>query len=91
MQNKQKTSKMPILLEDSNHFFQDLFGYFPQKSRLEQVSKDKWEEFMNSKHLEPNSTGAYVLRKQTAIIQQDNPLSLFHEYNVCARKSGFSD
>jgi len=55
-------------------------GYKPEQTSLQSVSNSKWNNFTNQRGLNPNSSGIYLPRNQTAVIQQGNPLSLFHEY-----------
>jgi len=68
------------LLETSNSFYQDLLGYKPEQTQLEIISKNKLDELVSQKGFNPNSSGIYLPRNQTAIIQEGNLLSLFHEY-----------
>ena len=68
------------LVETSNQFYQDLLGYKPEKTSLQSISNYEWSNFTRTKGLNPNSSGIYLPRNQTALIQQENPLSLFHEY-----------
>jgi len=75
-----KESKSEMLLEFSNSFYQDLLGYKPEKTSLQEISNSKWSKFAKQRGLNPNSSGIYLLRNQTAVIQGENPLSLFHEY-----------
>ncbi|MCK4996827.1 hypothetical protein KAS08_00855 [Candidatus Pacearchaeota archaeon] len=72
--------KIEHLIETSNYFYQNLLGYKPEQTSLQQVPKNQWSEFTNTRGLNPNSSGIYLPRNQTAVIQQNNPLSLFHEY-----------
>ena len=67
-------------IETSNNYYQDLLGYKPGKTSLEQVQKNQWKNFCQKQNLNQNSSGVYLPRNQTAIIQEENPLSLFHEY-----------
>ena len=58
-------------------------GYKPEQTSLQQISKFKWNEFSQQRGLSSNSSGVYLPRNQTAVIQSDSeviPLSLFHEY-----------
>ena len=68
------------LLDSSNEFYQDLLGYKPEQTSLQSISPAEWGEFAQSRGLNPNSSGVYFPRNQTAIVKGDNPLSLFHEY-----------
>ena len=68
------------LLDSSNEFYQDLLGYKPEQTSLQQIPEDQWNEFATQRGLNPNSSGIYLPRNQIAIIQGENPLSLFHEY-----------
>lgn len=68
------------LLETSNSFYQDLLGYKPEQTSLQEVSKSKLKKFAEQRELDVNSFGIYLPRNQTAIIQEGNLLSLFHEY-----------
>ena len=67
-------------IEISNSFYQDLLEYKPKQTSLQQIPKTQWNEFATQRGLNPSSSGIYLPRNQTAVIQQDNPLSLFHEY-----------
>jgi len=68
------------LLDSSNQFYQDLLGYKPEQTSLQAVPENQWDEFATQRGLNPNSSGIYLPRNQTAVIQEANPLSLFHEY-----------
>ncbi len=68
------------LIETSVAFYQDLLGYSPEQTSLQQIPENQWNEFAEQRGLNPNSSGIYLPRNQTAIIQGENPLSLFHEY-----------
>ena len=68
------------LLETSNQFYQDLLSYKPEQTSLRQIPENQWNEFAQTRGLNPNSSGIYLPRNQTAVIQEQNPLSLFHEY-----------
>lgn len=68
------------LLETSNSFYQDLLGYKLEQTSLQEVSKSKLKKFAEQRELDVNSFGIYLPRNQTAIIQEGNLLSLFHEY-----------
>src|SRR3989344_2362067 len=67
-------------IESSNFFYQDLLGYKPEQTHLQQIPENKWNEFAAQRGLNPNSSGIYLPRNQTAVIQEENTLSLFHEY-----------
>jgi len=67
-------------IEISNLFYQDLLGYKPEKTSLEQIPETQWEEFYHSRGQPSNKLGIYLPRNQTAIIKEKNPLILFHEY-----------
>jgi len=68
------------LLDSSNQFYQDLIGYKPEKTSLQQIPKNNWNQFTQTRGLNPKSSGIYFPRNQTAVIHEQNPLSLFHEY-----------
>lgn len=68
------------LLDFSNQFYQDLLGYKPEQTYLQQIPESEWNEFAQIRGLNPNSLGIYLPRNQTAVIRDENPLSLFHEY-----------
>jgi len=72
--------KTSYLIETSNEFYQDLLGYKPEQTSLQFVPENQWNEFARTRGLNPNSSGIYLPRNQTAVIQEHNPLSLFHEY-----------
>ena len=67
-------------MESSNQFYQELLGYKPTQTKLKIISEIKWFQFTQERGLAPNSSGIYLPRNQTAIIKEENPLSLFHEY-----------
>ncbi|OIO80339.1 hypothetical protein AUJ84_03795 [Candidatus Pacearchaeota archaeon CG1_02_32_132] len=68
------------LLDSSNQFYQNLLGYKSEQTSLEQIPEREWNEFATQRGLNPNSSGIYLPRNQTAVIQDQNSLSLFHEY-----------
>ncbi len=72
--------KTKHILDSSNQFYQDLLGYKPEQTSLKSISENQWNEFAQIRGLNPNSSGIYLPRNQTAVIQEQNPLSLFHEY-----------
>lgn len=67
-------------LEFSNKFYNNLLGYIPEQTSLIKIPKKNWNTYTAQNNLNPNSSGIFLPRNQTAIIQQDNALSLFHEY-----------
>ena len=69
-----------IFLEASNSFYQNLLGYKPEKTSLQQIPEKQWNEFTLKLGLNSDSSGIYFPRNQTAAIRDENPLSLFHEY-----------
>jgi|GEM_PF-998873 len=73
-------SKIKDFLDSSNQFYQDLLGYKPEQTSLQQIPETRWYKSAKLKGLNPNSLGIYLPRSQTAIIRGENPLSLFHEY-----------
>ena len=76
----QPNIKTKYLLDSSNQFYQETLGYKPEQTSLQQIPEFKWNEFATQRGLNPNSSGIYLPRNQTAIIRDENPLSLFHEY-----------
>lgn len=76
----QDYTALPPYLEDSNLFYSDLLRYKPEQTFLQQIPKNQWNEFVEQKRLNPNSVGIYLPRNQTAIVRDESPLSLFHEY-----------
>lgn len=80
IQEQIQISKIKYILDSSNDFYQDLLGYIPEQTSLQSIPKNQWFEFTKQRGLNPNSSGIYLPRNQTAIIQEENPLSLFHEY-----------
>lgn len=76
----QGSTVMQNFLETSNQFYQDLLGYKPEQTSLQYIPENQWNEFATQRGLNPNSSGIYLPRNQTAVIQQNNSLSLFHEY-----------
>ena len=68
------------LVETSNFFYQELLGYKPEQTSLEQIPKNQWNSFCQGTGLDSDSSGVYLPRNQTAIIRGENPLNLFHEY-----------
>ena len=67
-------------LETSNQFYQNLLGYKPEQTSLQQIPENQWTAFTQQFNLNSDSTGIYLPRNQTAVVQEDNTLSLFHEY-----------
>lgn len=72
--------KTKDLIDSSNQFYKDFLGYFPEQTSLQQIPELEWNAFTTQRGLNPNSSGIYLPRNQTAVIQAQNPLSLFHEY-----------
>jgi hypothetical protein len=68
------------LLISCNEFYQELLGYSCKKTQLFVIPSKKWKKFVKKAGLDTYSTGAYFPRNQMAIISDNNPLSLFHEY-----------
>jgi len=62
-----------------NEYYSNLLGYKPEQTEL-RVLEGQWNSFCERVGLEENSLGIYLPRNQTAFIQGENPLSLFHEY-----------
>jgi hypothetical protein len=79
-QVQKQAPQIKTLLDFSNQFYQDLLGYKPEQTLLRQIPESEWNNFTTQRELNPNSLGIYLPRNQTAIIQEENPLSLFHEY-----------
>ena len=80
MQEQKLAPKTKYLLEASNQFYQELLGYKPEQTSLQKVPKSQWNNFCKSIGQPINKLGIYSSRNQTAIIQKENSLSLFHEY-----------
>lgn len=83
MQVQRQASKIDFLVDNSNQFYQDLLGYKPEQTFLQQLPLAQLNEFAKTRGLNSNSSGIYLPRNQTAIIPSDleiTPLSLFHEY-----------
>jgi hypothetical protein len=72
--------QIKTLIDDSNSFYQDLLGYKPGRTSLCQISNVKWDEFARRRGLNPNSSGVYLPRSQTAAIKDESVLGIFHEY-----------
>jgi predicted nucleotidyltransferase len=68
------------LIDASNQFYQDLLGYAPEQTSLQSIPETQWNKFATQRGLNSNSSGIYLPRNQTVIIQGENLLSLFHEY-----------
>jgi len=75
-----RDSTLQDYIENSNLFYENLLGYKPEQTSLQQIPESQWSEFTQTRGLNPNSLGIYLPRNQTAIIRDKNPLSLFHEY-----------
>ncbi len=75
-----QTPKTRKIIDASVSFYQNLLGYKPEQTSLQQIPESQWNEFTIQRGLNLNSSGIYLPRNQTAIIQEENPLSLFHEY-----------
>lgn len=80
MHVQEQAPKINNLLDASNSFYQNLLGYKPEQTSLQQIPELQWNEFAIQKGLNPNLLGIYLPRNQTAIIHGGTPLSLFHEY-----------
>jgi len=80
MQVLKQAPKTKHLLDSSNDFYQDLLGYKPEQTSLEQIPENQWIKFTRERGLNSNSPGIYFPRNQSAVIKEENPLSLFHEY-----------
>jgi len=76
----QDSTAIEDYLEFSNSFYQDLLGYKPEQTSLQTLTQEQWRPFSERIGLNSNSSGIYLPRNQMAIIQEENPLSLFHEY-----------
>ena len=72
--------KLQSYLEFLNQFYQDLLGYKPEQTYLELIPKNQWNDFIQQRGFNSNSSGIYLPRNQTAVIQEENLLSFFHEY-----------
>lgn len=70
----------PKLISKLNDYYEDLLGYSVKDTELKSLNKKQWDFFCNRYKLDENSLGIYLPRNQTAIIPEDNKLSLFHEY-----------
>lgn len=68
------------LVETSNQFYLDLLGYAPERTFLQSIPENQWDNFAQTRGLNYNSGGVYLPRNQIAFIRDENPLSLFHEY-----------
>ncbi len=77
---QEKYTKIKHLLDESNKFYLNLLGYTLEQTILQSVQENQWCAFMQRKGLNSSSLGVYLPRNQEAIIRDDNPLSLFHEY-----------
>ena len=80
IQGQIQTLKIKDSLDYFNIIYQDLLGYKPEQTSLEQITESNWKNFAEARELNPKSSGIYLPRNQTAIIQEGNLLSLFHEY-----------
>jgi predicted nucleotidyltransferase len=80
MQFQKQVLKINKIIDSSNQFYQNLLGYKPEQISLQSVTNSKWNNFAQTRGLNSNSLGIYLPRNQTAIIQEQNSLSLFHEY-----------
>ncbi|MCK5150113.1 hypothetical protein KAJ87_04270 [Candidatus Pacearchaeota archaeon] len=80
MQEQKLAPRTKYLLETSTQFYQELLGYKPEQTKLQQVPENQWTIFCKSIGQPTDKFGIYSSRNKTAVIQQDNPLSLFHEY-----------
>ncbi len=64
-------NKIRFLLEQSNEFYLDLLGYKPEQTSLRIIPGNQWTEFATQRGLNPNSSGIYSPRNQTAVIRID--------------------
>ncbi len=81
MQVQQKQApKISDFIDNTNSFYQNLLGYEPEQISLQSIPNSEWFDFTQQRGLNSNSLGIYLPRNQTAVIREQNPLSLFHEY-----------
>jgi hypothetical protein len=80
MQATKQAPKIEKVLEDVSQYYEDYLGYKPENTTLTQIAEEKWQQFTEERGLNPSSRGIYLPRNQTAIVRDENPLSLFHEY-----------
>ena len=57
-----------------------MLGYAPTKTTIRQLPKPEWQNYQKRNNLKNQISGIYLPRNQTAIIQKNDPLGLFHEY-----------
>ncbi|MBU2616978.1 MAG: hypothetical protein KKB79_03300 [Nanoarchaeota archaeon] len=67
-------------LETSELFYQDLLGYKPEQTSLKEIPRKQWGKFTTQRGFDFKSSGVYLPRNQTAIIQEGDSIGLFHEY-----------
>ncbi|MBU2459201.1 MAG: hypothetical protein KKB29_02460, partial [Nanoarchaeota archaeon] len=67
-------------LETSELFYEELLGYKPEQTSLEEIPAEQWGEFTTQRGFDSESSGFYLPRNQTAVIREDDSLGLFHEY-----------
>ncbi len=79
-QVKMQAPLLENILDVSNSFYLDTLGYKPERTSLQELPKESWSNLANERGLNTNSSGVYFPRNQLAVIKQENPLSLFHEY-----------
>ncbi|MEM1535568.1 MAG: nucleotidyltransferase domain-containing protein [Candidatus Pacearchaeota archaeon] len=73
-------AKIKMFLDSSNQFYCNLLGYSIEQTSLKQIPENRWNKFTAQQKLNPNSSGVYLPRSQTAIIKEGDHMSLFHEY-----------
>ena len=61
MHVQEQAPKINNLLDASNSFYQDLLGYKPEQTSLQQIPENQWEEFTQKRGFNSNSLYQYQL------------------------------
>src|SRR3990167_5529983 len=78
--NRGSVKELKSTIDFCNDYHLNLLGYKPEQIGLRIFSDGEWGSFCERIGLNSNSSGAYMPRNQTAFLDGNNHLSLFHEY-----------
>ena len=78
--NPGSVKELKSTIDFCNDYHLNLLGYKPEQIGLRIFSDGEWGSFCERIGLNSNSSGAYLPRNQTAFLDGNNHLSLFHEY-----------
>ncbi len=71
------------LCEDISSHYEQLLGFSPRRTKLDELTRKQWNETCSEKNLNSNASGAFTSRDLVARVNvesSDFPLNFFHEY-----------